>query len=326
MRECSSAVEQRPFKASAEGSNPSTLIQISRLIPAFFLGIIMSDYTKLKKPDWLKIRLPSGEKVSDLSRLLKSSKLTTVCEEARCPNMHECWTRGTATFLILGDTCTRSCGFCNVKTGRPGTVDWGEADRVVAATSKMALRHVVITSVDRDDLPDKGAGLFALVINKLKQELPDVSIEVLIPDFKGDFSCLRLVLAEKPDILNHNIETAPRLYSLARPQADYQQSLDLLSRSAKAGFFTKSGLMVGLGETDEEIKQTIVDLHSVGTKFITIGQYLQPTKKHLNVDRYVHPEQFHEYELFAKGLGVEYVQSAPLVRSSYHAEDVIANF
>jgi lipoyl synthase len=275
------------------------------------------------KPDWLKIRLPSGEKVVALNRLLKSGKLTTVCEEARCPNMHECWTRGTATFMILGDTCTRSCEFCNVKTGRPGTVDWSEADRVVDAVSKMNLRHVVITSVDRDELPDKGAGLFALVINKLKAQIPNLSIEVLIPDFKGEYSCLKLVLAEKPDILNHNIETVPRLYSLARPQADYQQSLTLLERSVNAGFFTKSGMMVGLGESDDEVKQTIIDLHEVGTRFITIGQYLRPTKKHLEVDRYVHPDQFHEYELFAREIGVSHVQSGPLVRSSYHAEDVL---
>jgi lipoyl synthase len=276
-----------------------------------------------RKPDWLKVRIPSGEKVAALNRLLKSKKLVTVCEEARCPNMHECWNQGTATFMILGDTCTRSCAFCNVKTGRPGTIDWSEADRVVEATRQMGLRHVVITSVDRDELPDRGAGLFGLVIHKLKQELPDVSVEVLIPDFKGDYACLRLVLAEKPDVLNHNIETAASLYSLVRPQAGYQQSLTLLQRAANEGFFTKSGLMVGLGETDEDVYQIIRDLHAHNTRFITIGQYLQPTKKHIGVDRFVHPDQFAAYADYARSIGVDKVQSGPLVRSSYHAADAM---
>jgi lipoyl synthase len=277
----------------------------------------------MSKPDWLKVRIPSGEKVSQMNRLLKSKKLITVCEEARCPNMHECWNQGTATFMILGDTCTRSCGFCNVKTGRPGTVDWSEADRVVEATRQMKLRHVVITSVDRDELPDRGSSLFALVIHKLKVELPKLSVEVLIPDFKGDAACLRLVLDEKPDVLNHNIETAAHLYSKVRPQADYQQSLTLLARAAKAGFYTKSGLMVGLGESDEDVQQVIRDLHAHDVKFITIGQYLQPTKKHLSVDRFVHPDQFAAFADFAKSLGIDKVQSGPLVRSSYHAADAM---
>lgn len=277
----------------------------------------------LPKPDWLKVRLPSGDQVNALNQLLRSKKLVTVCEEARCPNMHECWNKGTATFMILGDTCTRSCGFCNVKTGRPGTVDWDEADRVAEAAERMQLKHVVVTSVDRDELPDKGAGLFALTIRKLRQRLPEAQVEVLIPDFKGDASCLRLVLAEKPDVLNHNVETIARLYSRVRPQADYQQSLELIRRAEAAGFLTKSGFMVGLGETDDEILDLIRDLKEAHTRFITIGQYMQPTKKHLPVERYVHPDQFQRYAEFAKSIGVERVQSGPLVRSSYHAEEAL---
>jgi lipoic acid synthetase len=238
--------------------------------------------------------------------------------------MHECWTQGTATFMILGDTCTRSCGFCNVKTGRPGTVDWDEADRVAEAAGQMKLKHVVITSVDRDELPDKGAGLFALTIRKVRKALPEASIEVLIPDFRGDASCLRLVLAEKPDVLNHNVETISRLYRTVRPQAVYQESLELIKRAAQAGFFTKSGFMVGLGETDDEVLELIRDLKQFDVRFITIGQYLQPTKKHLPVERYVHPDQFLEYARFAKSIGVEKVQAGPLVRSSYHAGDELA--
>jgi lipoic acid synthetase len=279
---------------------------------------------RLRKPDWLKVRLPSGEGVVKMNHLLRDKKLVTVCEEARCPNMHECWTQGTATFMILGDTCTRSCGFCNVKTGRPGTVDWDEADRVAEAAGQMKLKHVVITSVDRDELPDKGAGLFALTIRKVRKALPEASIEVLIPDFRGDASCLRLVLAEKPDVLNHNVETISRLYRTVRPQAVYQESLELIKRAAQAGFFTKSGFMVGLGETDDEVLELIRDLKQFDVRFITIGQYLQPTKKHLPVERYVHPDQFLEYARFAKSIGVEKVQAGPLVRSSYHAGDELA--
>lgn len=283
----------------------------------------MSDSLPERKPDWLKIRLPSGEGVQKIGRLMRDKQLVTVCEEARCPNLHECWNRGTATFMILGDTCTRSCGFCNVKTGRPGTVDWDEPDRVVEAVAGMNLRHVVITSVDRDELPDKGAGVFALVIRKLKQRLPKITVEVLIPDFKGDAACLRLVLAEKPDVLNHNIETVPRLYPEVRPQAGYQQSLTLIQRAAKAGFATKSGLMVGLGETDEEVLRTIDDLRAHDCQFVTIGQYLQPTKRHLAVKRYVHPDQFKAYADYGLSIGLAKVQSGPLVRSSYHAEEAV---
>lgn len=272
-----------------------------------------------RKPDWLRVRLPSGEGVARLNHLLREKQLVTVCEEARCPNMHECWNQGTATFMILGDTCTRSCGFCNVKTGRPGTVDWDEAGRVAEAAAQMQLKHVVITSVDRDELPDKGAGLFALTIRQVRRRLPQATIEVLIPDFKGDAACLRLVLAEQPDVLNHNVETVARLYRRVRPQADYAQSLELIRRAAAAGFHTKSGFMVGLGETDDEVLDLIRDLKAHDTRFITIGQYLQPTKRHLEVERYVHPDQFLEYGRFAKSIGVEKIQAGPLVRSSYHA-------
>ncbi len=276
-----------------------------------------------RKPDWLKIRIPSGENVRRVNQLLKKERLCTVCEEARCPNMHDCWHRGTATFMILGDTCTRSCRFCNVKTGRPGIIDWGEAERVVSAAEQMKLKHVVITSVDRDELPDGGAGLFALVLHLFHQRLPEVTVEVLIPDFKGDRACLQLVLNERPDVLNHNIETVPRLYSDVRPQADYKQSLTLLERSVKAGFYTKSGMMVGLGETDDEVKDTLRDLAAVGVSFVTIGQYLQPRRDLHDVERYVHPDVFNEYADFGRSIGIERMQSGPLVRSSYHADEAM---
>jgi lipoic acid synthetase len=279
---------------------------------------------KPSKPEWLKIRLRHGEELQNINRLMREQRLSTVCEEARCPNLHECWNKGTATFLILGDTCTRSCGFCNIKTGRPGIVDWDEPDRVVDAVRKMNLKYVVLTSVDRDELPDKGAGVFALTIHKLHREFPELKIEVLIPDFKGDYSALRLVLQEKPDVLNHNVETAARLYGTVRPQADYQQSLTLLLRAKKNGFYTKSGFMVGIGENDEDIQGIIRDLHAHQVDFITIGQYLQPTAKHLPVDRYVHPDMFDEYARYARSIGVPKVQSGPLVRSSYHADEAFA--
>jgi len=285
----------------------------------------MSDALPARKPDWLKVRLPSGEGVQQVGRLLRDKRLVTVCEEARCPNLHECWTKGTATFMILGDTCTRSCGFCNVKTGRPGTVDWDEPDRVVEAAERMGLKHVVVTSVDRDELPDKGAGLFALVIRKLKQRLPGIVVEVLIPDFKGDPACLRLVLAESPDVLNHNVETVPRLYREVRPQAGYQQSLTLLKRAADAGFTTKSGLMVGLGEEDDEVLRTLDDLRAHDCRFVTIGQYLQPTKGHLPVKRYVHPDLFAAWADYARSIGIDRAQFGPLVRSSYHAEEALGD-
>ncbi len=273
------------------------------------------------KPDWLKIRLSNGKEQQKINSLMREQRLATVCEEARCPNLHECWNKGTATFLILGDTCTRSCGFCNIKTGRPGTVDWDEPDRVLDAVRKMNLNYVVLTSVDRDELPDKGAGVFALTIHKIRKEFPELKIEVLIPDFKGDYSALRLVLQQKPDVLNHNVETHPDLYRTVRPQANYQQSLQLLTRAKKHGFYTKSGFMVGIGETDEQAFEVIRDLHEHGCDFITIGQYLQPTAKHLPVDRWVHPDTFVEYGRYAKSLGVHKIQAGPLVRSSYHADE-----
>jgi lipoic acid synthetase len=279
---------------------------------------------KPSKPEWLKIRLRHGQELQNINRLMREQRLATVCEEARCPNLHECWNKGTATFLILGDTCTRSCGFCNIKTGRPGVVDWDEPERVLDAVRKMKLNYVVLTSVDRDELPDKGAGVFALTIHKLKREFPELKVEVLIPDFKGDYSALRLVLQEKPDVLNHNVETAARLYRTVRPQADYQQSLTLLLRAKKNGFYTKSGFMVGIGENDEDIRGIIRDLHAHQVDFITIGQYLQPTAKHLPVDRYVHPDQFDEFARYAREIGVPKVQSGPLVRSSYHADEAFA--
>ena len=234
--------------------------------------------------------------------------------------MAECWNAGTATFMILGDVCTRSCGFCNVKTGRPTWLDTGEPLRVADAIRKMGVKHAVITSVNRDELPDGGAEIFAETIRQARIVNPEITIEVLIPDFQGEKSALDIVLGVKPDILNHNTETVPRLYRRVRPQAKYERSLQVITWAKEAGTVTKSGLMVGLGETTDEVVQVMHDLHAAGCDIITLGQYLQPTREHLPVDRYVHPNEFHLYKIRGKEIGFKHVESGPLVRSSYHAE------
>lgn len=272
------------------------------------------------RPEWLKIKIPSGEEYARLKQLITGRNLHTVCEEARCPNMAECWNAGTATFMILGDVCTRSCGFCNVKTGRPTWLDKDEPKRVAEAISTMKIRHAVITSVNRDELPDGGAEIFAETIRQTRLVNPGITIEVLIPDFQGDKSALDLVLAENPDILNHNTETVPRLYRAVRPQAKYERSLQVIAWAKEAGLTTKSGIMVGLGETPDEVIQVMRDLHSAGCDIMTIGQYLQPTKDHLPVHRFVHPSEFAMYTTVGKEIGFRIVESGPLVRSSYHAE------
>ena len=272
-----------------------------------------------RKPEWLKARVPGGENYTALKTLIDTRALHTVCQEARCPNMGECWNSGTATFMILGDTCTRSCGFCAVKTGRALFLDKDEPRRVGEAVEAMKLRHAVITSVNRDELYDGGAQIFAETIREIRSRLPHCRIEVLIPDFQGSEAALNIVLDAQPDILNHNTETVPRLYKTVRPQAQYNRSLELLDRAKEKGFLTKSGLMVGLGETMEEVVDTLSDLREVRCDILTIGQYLQPTREHLPVERYVHPDEFAALKRTGLEMGFRYVESGPLVRSSYHA-------
>ena len=276
-----------------------------------------------RKPEWLKARVPGGENYSRLRNLIDERKLHTVCEEARCPNMGECWNSGTATFMILGDTCTRSCGFCNVKTGKMHIVDEDEPRRVGEAVALMKLRHTVITSVNRDELYDGGAHIFANTIHEIRKRLPLCKVEVLIPDFMGSEEALNIVLNAQPDVLNHNIETVPRLYRTVRPQAHYHRSLELLDRAKQRGFTTKTGIMVGLGETADEVIEVMADLRAVDCDIFTIGQYLQPTKNHLPVERYVHPDEFALYRTKGMAMGFNHVQSSPLTRSSYHAADQV---
>jgi lipoic acid synthetase len=276
---------------------------------------------KMGKPPWLKRRLPSGPEYERVRRLIRTGALHTVCQEAQCPNQFECFSRQTATFLILGDRCTRNCGFCAVASGLPGAPDRDEPDRVAQAAAQLNLRYVVVTSVTRDDLSDGGAAHFAATIKAIKSKNADALVEVLIPDFKGSFQALKTVLDAKPDVLNHNVETVPRLYAAARPEADFMQSLFLLqsARDSNPSVPTKSGLMLGLGETDSEILHTIQMLHRHGVSILTLGQYLQPTQRHLPVSKYITPEQFAEWRKTALSIGFEEVASGPFVRSSYRA-------
>jgi lipoic acid synthetase len=272
------------------------------------------------RPEWLKARIPSGENYAKLRSIIGTHKLHTVCEEARCPNMGECWNHGTATFMILGDICTRSCGFCAVTTGKPTELDAGEPRRVAEAVKLLGVRHAVITSVNRDELVDGGAQIFAETIRQIRALTPGTTVEVLIPDFKGDELALEIVLAAFPDILNHNTETVPRLYPTVRPQARYDRSLELLGRAKRRGFVTKSGVMLGLGEETDEVLQVMKDLRSMGCDILTLGQYLQPTREHLSVHRFVHPDEFSSLKREGLQMGFRHVESGPLVRSSYHAE------
>ncbi len=272
------------------------------------------------RPEWLKVKLPSGETFHNLKKLIDSKSLHTVCEEARCPNMGECWSAGTATFMILGDTCTRSCGFCAIKTGRPLTLDTNEPRHVAEAVRSMKVRHAVITSVNRDELKDGGSIIFAETIREVRRLNPGTTIEVLIPDFKGKEDCLDRILDAGPDILNHNTETVPSLYRIVRPQAKYKWSLKVLRRAKAAGFVTKTGIMLGLGEPREELLQTMRDLAEEKLDILTLGQYLQPTKNHLPVHRFVHPDEFRELHDRGIEMGIRIVEAGPLVRSSYHAE------
>jgi lipoyl synthase len=273
-----------------------------------------------EKPPWLKVKLPSGENYRFVRRVIDENRLHTVCESAHCPNMGECWGAGTATLMILGNICTRSCGFCAVLTGRPTELDWEEPERVARAVELMKLQHCVITSVNRDELKDGGAEIWARTIRAIKTRCPGTTIEVLLPDFKGNWDALYRVLEEKPDVVSHNMETVRRLYRQVRPQAKYERSLEFIRRTKQAGFRTKSGAMLGLGETHEEILELMQDLLENGCDVLTLGQYLQPTPAHLPVQRFVTPEEFARYRQIGLQMGFDYVESGPLVRSSYHSE------
>jgi lipoic acid synthetase len=275
----------------------------------------------LPRPAWIRARAPQGPVYEQLKRLMRGLELHTVCEEAHCPNLGECWSRATATFMILGELCTRACGFCAVKTGLPGTPpDPDEPRRVGEAVARMGLRHAVVTSVNRDDQPDGGAAIFAATIAEIRARAEGCAVEVLIPDFKGRWDALQLVLDARPDVLNHNVETVPRLYRMARAGASFPRSLELLRRSKQQGLLTKSGIMLGLGEDWPEIEETIRAIRDSGTDIVTVGQYLRPSPRHLPVRRYYTPQEFDSLREFARGLGYAHVESGPLVRSSYHAE------
>jgi lipoic acid synthetase len=275
-----------------------------------------------RKPDWLKVRFPAGERYQHLKDLMRENALHTICEDAKCPNIGECWNAGTATFMILGDVCTRSCGFCAVTTGRPGSLDLVEPYRLAKAVRTLGLDYVVITSVNRDDVESGGAEVFAACIRAIRRDDPSVRVEVLVPDFKGNWDALAEVVRARPFVLNHNIETVPRLYRRVRPQAIYGRSLELIRR-AKAiapDMLTKSGFMVGLGETPDELFGIMRDLREHGCDIVTIGQYLRPTLQHLPVERYYDPSEYQAFRDFGSTLGFAHVEAGPLVRSSYHAE------
>jgi lipoic acid synthetase len=277
-----------------------------------------------RRPEWLTVKLPVGDGYSQIKGIMRGQQLNTVCEEARCPNIAECWGHGTATFMILGDVCTRACAFCAVKSGkRGGDIDWDEPRRVGEAVQSMKLRHAVVTSVDRDDLPDGGAGIFAATIQSIRSMSPGTTIEVLTPDFQGSHEALRIVMAEKPEIFNHNVETIGRLYRRVRPKSELKRSLELLrvAKQVEPRSRTKSGLMVGLGEEMPEVKELLDQMREHDIEIITIGQYLRPSLKHHPLIRYWHPDEFAELKAYGKALGFAHVESGPLVRSSYHAHE-----
>jgi lipoyl synthase len=276
--------------------------------------------TKIKKPSWLRVKLPTGESYRNVRSLVDNHKLHTICESGNCPNMGECWGEGTATFMILGNVCTRSCGFCAVATGRPEPVDFDEPQRVAEAIYLMKVKHAVITSVDRDELKDGGSIIWFNTIKAVKSLNPDTTLETLIPDFKGQMENVHRIIEAAPEVVSHNIETVERLTRQVRIQAKYRRSMDVLKVLKEGGVRTKSGIMLGLGERKEEVLQTMEDLRNSGVDVITIGQYLQPTNKHLPVMRFVHPDEFAEYREAGYQMGFDYVESGPLVRSSYHSE------
>ena len=279
----------------------------------------------LRRPEWIRVRAPGGETYEEIRALMHGKALHTVCEEAMCPNLGDCWGAGTATFLMLGDICTRTCGFCDVKRGRPAPLNWEEPERVAQAVKAMNLKHAVITSVNRDDLEDGGAQIFAMVIQRIREMHPGCSVEVLIPDFKGSIAALKIVTDTRPEILNHNVETVPRVFNKVQPQDryDWAQATLCNAKNLNPSGLTKSGIMVGLGETLDEVKATMRDLNSWGVDILTIGQYLQPSRQHLPIDRYYTPEEFAELKAYGLEIGFKWVESNPLVRSSYHAAEQV---
>lgn len=283
------------------------------------------DTTPKRRPPWIRVRAPMGEEYKRILKLMRTENLHTVCEEAMCPNLAECWGAGTATFLMLGDICTRTCKFCDIKHGKPQELDWEEPERVAQAVKKMNLKHAVITSVNRDDLADGGAQIFAMVIRRIRELQPGCSVEVLIPDFKGSIEALRIVMDARPEILNHNVETVKRLFKVIQPQDNYAWAEATLTNAKKLDpeVLTKSGIMVGLGETIDEVKETMQELRSWDVDILTIGQYLQPSRKHWPISRYYTLEEFQALKEFGLEIGFKWVESAPLVRSSYHAGEQV---
>lgn len=280
----------------------------------------MEETTRIKKPKWLRVKLPTGENYRKVRGLVDEHKLHTICESGSCPNMGECWGEGTATFMILGNVCTRSCGFCGVQTGKPDAVDEFEPGRVANSVKIMGVKHAVITSVDRDDLKDGGSSIWAQTVRAIRQQSPGTTLETLIPDFAGNWDNLQVIIDVAPEIVSHNLETVRRLTKQVRIQAKYDRSLEVLFRLKKGGMRTKSGVMLGLGETEQEVLETMQDLRSVQVDILTLGQYLQPTPKHLPVAAFIEPEQFAYYQKVGLEMGFRFVESGPLVRSSYHAE------
>ena len=296
-------------------------LSLSNLI----LGNDSLDFAK-RKPGWIRAKIPGGEAYQTLRKLVTDHRLHTVCEEAKCPNLGECWSRGVATIMILGDVCTRSCGFCHIKTGRPPTLDLDEPQRVAKAVRLMSLNYVVITSVNRDELLDGGAGVWAETIRQTHAACPNTSVEVLIPDFCGKWDALQQVIDAGPEVLNHNMETVRRMYRVVRPQAKYDRSIELLRRCKEQGLITKTGIMVGIGETDEEVLQLMDDVaQGSGCDILTVGQYMQPTRNHLPIHRWVEPERFEHFRREGLARGFKVVESGPLVRSSYHADHSAAH-
>lgn len=289
--------------------------------------VIVANEQRIKKPDWLRVKLPIGEDYKHVRNLVDTHKLHTICESGNCPNMGECWGAGTATFMILGNICTRSCGFCAVATGKPDAVDWDEPQRVAEAIHLMKVKHAVITSVDRDELKDGGSIIWENTIKAVYALNPNTTLETLIPDFKAEKENIQRIINAAPHVVSHNIETTERLTKQVRVQAKYWQSMETLKILKEGGMRTKSGIMLGLGENKEEVVQTLRDLYNSGVDVVTIGQYLQPTKKHLQVERFIHPDEFAEYREIGYQLGLDYVESGALVRSSYHSEKhVIQNW
>jgi len=282
--------------------------------------IIQKPETRKKKPEWLKVKLPSGESFKKVNHIVSKHKLHTICQSGNCPNMGECWGAGTATFMILGNVCTRSCSFCAVATGRPVEIDWDEPKRVAEAVKLMGVKHCVITSVDRDELPDGGARIWAATVRAVRAISPETTLETLIPDFKGNHDSLQQIIDVGPEIVSHNMETVKRMYKWVRPQAKYDQSLEVIRRLKENDIRTKSGIMIGIGETKEEVHEIMDHLLESGCDVLTIGQYLQPTRMHLQVETYVRPEVFAKYKEVGLKKGFKIVESGPLVRSSYHAE------